>query len=85
MSQGKQPEEVKASKEELLSHIERIEKLNEDEAAVKADLKEAWSEVKSAGFDTKAVKRLIKLRSMDRDEIAEQDEILKLYRQTLGI
>lgn len=81
----KQPSEIRASKEELLGHIERIEKLLEDEKAIKGDLKECWKDVKTAGFDTKAVKRLIKLRSMDRDEIAEEDEVLKLYRQTLGI
>lgn len=73
------------SKVALLSVIERIEKLNEDMAAIKADIKEIYSEAKGLGFDVKMVKAMIRLRKMDKDEIDEADELEKMYRQLLNI
>ena len=73
------------SKAALLSVIERIEKLNEDMSAIKADVKEIYSEAKGLGFDVKMVKAMIRLRKMDKDEIDEADELEKMYRQLLNI
>lgn len=73
------------SKAALLSVIERIEKLNEDMSAIKADIKEIYSEAKGLGFDVKMVKAMIRLRKMDKDEIDEADELEKMYRQLLNI
>lgn len=70
---------------QLLSIIQRVEKLNEDSAAIAADLKEVMSEAKSAGYDVKTIKKCIALRKKDRDEIDEEDELLILYRKALGI
>lgn len=70
---------------QLLSIIERIEKLNEDAANIAADVKEIYSEAKSAGYDPKYIKQMIKLRKMDRDEIDETDELTRLYRKVLGL
>ena len=73
------------NKELLLSLIERIEKLNEDAAQIAADIKEIYKEALAQGFDTKAIRKCIALRKKDKDELEEEDEVLKLYRDTLGL
>ena len=73
------------NKELLLSLIERIEKLNEDSAQIAADIKEIYHEAAGQGFDTKTIRKCIALRKKDKDQVLEEDEILKLYRNTLGI
>lgn len=70
---------------QLVSIIERIEKLNEDAAAIAADIKEVYSEAKSAGFDPKYIRQMIRLRKMDQDELYETDELTKMYRNALGL
>ena len=70
---------------QLLSLVQRIEKLNEDAAQTAADIKEVLSEAKSAGYDPKYIKKMIELRKLDRDELDEQDELTKMYRDALGI
>lgn len=71
--------------QQLMTIIERIEKLNEDTANIAADIKEIFSEAKSAGFDPKYIRQMIRLRKLDPDEIDEQDELVKMYRSALGI
>jgi len=70
---------------QLLSYIERVEKLNEDAANIAADIKEVMSEAKSSGYDPKMIKQMIKLRKMDNDELDENDELVKLYRKAIGL
>lgn len=70
---------------QLLKFVERVEKLNEDAAAIASDLKEVYNEAKSAGFDPKYIKACVKLRAKDPDEIDEEDELMKMYRNALGI
>lgn len=70
---------------QLLTIIERVEKLNEDTANIAADIKEIYSEAKSAGFDPKYIRQMIRLRKMDPDELDESDELIKMYRGALGI
>lgn len=69
----------------LLSIVQRIEKLNEDAANIAADVKEIYKEAFAQGFDPKYIKKCIALRKKDKDEIAEEDEVLKMYRSALGI
>lgn len=70
---------------QLLSFIQRIEKLNEETQVLKADIKEVYSEAKSAGFDPKYIRQMIKLRKMDADELDETDELTLMYRKALGL
>lgn len=70
---------------QLLSIIQRVEKLNKDSAAIAADLKEVMSEAKSAGYDPKYIKKMVDLRKLDPDELDEQDELTKMYRDAIGI
>lgn len=73
------------NKEQLVSIVERIERLEEDAAQVAVDIKEIYSEAKSAGYDPKYIKKIIALRKLDPDELDEQDELLKMYREAVGI
>ena len=70
---------------QLITIIERIEKLNEEEAALAADLKEIYAEAKSSGFDPKYIRQMVRLRKMDPDELSETDELVKIYRNALGL
>ena len=70
---------------QLTSIIERIEKLNEDAAAIAADIKEVYNEAKSAGYDPKMIKWCVKMRKMDKDEIEELSELEKMYSRAIGL
>ena len=70
---------------QLLSIVQRVEKLNEDQAAIAADLKEVMSEAKSTGYDPKFIRKMVELRKMDPDELDEQDKLTRMYRDALGI
>ena len=71
--------------DQLKSIVERIERLEEDKAAVASDIKEVYAEAKGNGFDTKILKLVIKLRKLDRADRQEQDAVLDLYLSALGM
>ena len=65
--------------------IERIERLEEEKQALGADIREVFAEAKGAGFDTKIMRQVIKLRKMESDDRQEQETLLDLYKQALGM
>lgn len=69
----------------LKSFIERIERLEEEKAALAEDIKEIYAEAKGTGFDTKTIRKLIRLRKMDSDKRREEDELLELYKSAIGL
>lgn len=69
----------------LLSYIQRIERIEEEKKALQNDIKEIFEEAKSANFDVKAIKQLLKLRKKDESERQEEEFILDTYRRALGI
>jgi len=71
--------------ERLRSFVERIERLEEEKAALAADIREVYAEAKGDGFDSKVMRQVIRLRRMDTSERAEQDELLDLYKHALGL
>jgi uncharacterized protein (UPF0335 family) len=71
--------------DQLRSVIERIERLEEEKAALANDIKEVFAEAKGNGFDTKAIRKVIRIRKMDASEREEQDAILELYMSALGM
>ena len=70
---------------QLRSFIERIERLNAEKQAINDDTKEVYSEVKSQGFDVKAVREIIRLRKKEENERKEEEAMVELYRDALGI
>ncbi len=69
----------------LRSFIERIERLEEEKANIANDIKEVYSEAKGTGFDTKIMRKVVALRKKDKHELAEEEELLALYRAAVGI
>jgi uncharacterized protein (UPF0335 family) len=73
------------AKEHLRSFIERIERLEEEKAALTGDIGEVYSEAKGSGFDTKIMRQVVRLRKLDRADRQEQEAILELYLSALGM
>ncbi len=69
----------------LKSFIERIERLEEEKATIADDVKEVYSEAKSTGFDTKIMRQIVRLRKMEVHERAEQEQLLEVYKQAVGM
>ena len=63
---------------------DRIERLNEDKASLAADLKEVYAEAKGEGFDTKILRKVVRLRAQDRAKRAEEEALIDLYMTALG-
>ena len=70
---------------QLRAFIERIERLEEDKKAIADDIKEVYGEMKATGFDTKAVRTIVRLRKKDQAERQEEEAIIDLYKNALGM
>jgi uncharacterized protein (UPF0335 family) len=68
----------------LKSLVERIERLEEDKAAVANDLKEVYAEAKGEGFDTKILRKVVRLRKADSAKRQEEDALIELYISAIG-
>jgi uncharacterized protein (UPF0335 family) len=73
------------ARDQLRTIIERIEKLEEEKAAIAGDIKEIYAEAKANGFDTKRLRRVVQLRKQDSAERQEQEALLDLYLHALGM
>jgi uncharacterized protein (UPF0335 family) len=71
--------------EELKAFIERIERLEEEKAALAGDLRDVYSEAKANGFDTKIMRKIVSLRRKDHAERQEEEAIMELYLAALGM
>ena len=69
----------------LKSFVERIERLEEEKRGLQEDIKEVYAEAKGTGFDTKIIRQIIRLRKMDKADRQEQEAILELYKEALGM
>jgi uncharacterized protein (UPF0335 family) len=69
----------------LKSYIERIEKLEEEKAAIAADVRDVFAEAKANGFDTKTMRQIVKLRKLNHNDRMEQEYMLDLYKRALGL
>lgn len=69
----------------LRSIIERVERLEEEKKALSEDIKDIFAEAKSAGFDVKVVRQVIRIRKMEPAEFEEQQTLLDLYLRALGM
>jgi uncharacterized protein (UPF0335 family) len=71
--------------ERLRSVIERIERLEEERKALASDIKDIYAEAKSAGFDVKVIRQLIRIRKQEPAEVEEQETLLDVYRRAIGM
>ena len=70
---------------QLRTLVERIERLEEEKRTIAADIKEVYAEAKGNGFDTKALRAVVRLRKQDANERAEHEAILDTYLNALGM
>ncbi len=68
---------------QLKSFIERIQNLNEEKQAIQNDIKDVYGEAKGTGYDTKILRLVIKLLSIDKDELEEQQALVDTYMNSL--
>ncbi len=71
--------------DELRQFIERIEQLEAEKKDLAEQVKEVYAEIKGRGFDSKAIRKLVSLRKKDPQERQEEDAILELYMNALGM
>ncbi|MDP0928516.1 DUF2312 domain-containing protein [Paracoccus onubensis] len=83
--QGHNSRAYAVTADELRSFIERVERLNQEKADIADQTKEVFAEAKSRGYDTKAIRKLIAERRRDKDDLAEEQAVLDLYREALGM
>jgi uncharacterized protein (UPF0335 family) len=69
----------------LRSLIERIERLEEERKALGSDIKDIYAEAKSAGFDVKVLRQIIRIRKQEPADVEEQETLLDVYRRALGM
>ncbi|MFT9096589.1 MAG: DUF2312 domain-containing protein [Gluconobacter cerinus] len=69
----------------LRSIIERVERLEEERKALSDDIKDIFAEARSAGFDVKVIRTIIRLRKQEPAEVEAQETLLQIYRRALGM
>ncbi|MGC2410231.1 MAG: DUF2312 domain-containing protein [Methyloceanibacter sp.] len=74
-----------STKDQLRTIIARIERLEEEKAALAADLREVYAEAKSNGFDVKALKTVVRIRKQDENKRREEEAVLVTYLHALGM
>lgn len=73
------------AKSQLRSVVERIERLEEEKKALAGDIREVYGEAKANGFDTRALRAVVRMRAQETAERQEFEALVELYRDALGI
>jgi uncharacterized protein (UPF0335 family) len=71
--------------DELRQFIERYERLEAEKKDIADSQKEVMAEAKARGYDTRVMRKVIALRKRDKDDIAEEEAVLEMYKQALGM
>jgi len=70
---------------ELRQFVERLERLDTEKRDLADQMKEVMAEAKGRGYDTKVIRKLVALRKRDKDDIAEEEAVLEMYKEALGM
>ena len=73
------------SGQRLKAFIERIERLEEEKAGLGEDIKDIYAESKAVGFDTKIMRKVIRLRKMETEKRHEEEQLIELYKAAIGL
>jgi len=73
------------AKDQLKAFVERVERLEEEKKAIADDIRDVYAEAKGSGFDIKVMRKIISMRKRDVSEREEEEAILDLYMQALGM
>ncbi len=79
------PETYRVAADELRQFIERFERLEAEKKDLAEQQKEVMAEAKGRGYDTKVMRKVIALRKRDKDDIAEEEAVLEMYKAALGM
>ncbi len=79
------PESYRVTAGELRQFIERYERLDQEKKDLAEQQKEVMAEAKARGYDTKVMRKLVALRKRDPDDISEEEAVLELYKEALGM
>ncbi|MBF0273537.1 MAG: DUF2312 domain-containing protein [Magnetococcales bacterium] len=71
--------------DQLLQYFERIERLEEEKTAIADDIKAVFLDAKSNGFDVKTMREILKIRKLERAALEEQETMIHLYREAIGM
>jgi uncharacterized protein (UPF0335 family) len=80
----KQPTTGGIAADRLRSLVGRIERLEEERKAIGNDIRDIYAEAKSAGFNVKVLRQLIRLRRQEAADVEEEETLLDIYRRALG-
>ena len=82
---GGMPDSYRVTAEELRQFIERYERLEAEKKDIADQQKEVMAEAKGRGYDTKVMRKVIALRKREPDDIAEEEAVLDMYKESLGM
>ena len=85
MSDTSPDQTYRVTADELRQFIERFERLEAEKKDISDQQKEVMAEAKGRGYDTKVMRKVIAIRKRDRDEIAEEEAVLEMYKEALGM
>lgn len=85
MSEFSSDSSYRVTADELRQFIERFERLEQEKKDLAEHQKEVMAEAKSRGYDTKVMRKIIALRKRDKDDIAEEEAVLEMYKEALGM
>lgn len=69
----------------LRSIVDRVERLEEERKGLGSDIRDIFLEAKSAGFDIKVLRQLIRIRKQEPADVEEQETLMDLYKRALGM
>ena len=78
-------ESYRVTADELRQFIERIERLDMEKKDIADQQKEVMAEAKARGYDTRVMRKVISLRKRDKDDVAEEEAVLEMYKEALGM
>ena len=85
MTEDEKSDNYRVTAGELRQFVERCERLDEEKKAIAEQQKEVMAEAKGRGYDTKVLRKIIALRKRDSDDIAEEEAVLEMYKEALGM
>ena len=79
------PSSYRVTADGLRQFIERFERLEAEKKDIAEQQKEVMAEAKARGYDTKVLRKVVALRKRDADDIAEEEAMLEMYKEALGM
>ena len=85
LTEQEQTESYRVTAGELRQFVERLEHLDTEKKDLADQMKEVTAEAKGRGYDSKVIRKLVALRKRDKDDIAEEEAVMEMYKEALGM